>query len=146
MLIGLVMLVGMPSPPDTRSQHPGVCVHKWTGLARTRDRSQCVRLNLYVDIGGNKCRESEKWPPEQNEKEQREKKVETFLRYWIRYECAAQSLLMGTHGGPGRETGRRLAHARTHALTHRYAQRLYYPQAEHHELQGYTSMLIGWGV
>lgn len=53
---------------------------------------------------------------------------------------------MGTSGGPGRETGHRSTHTRTHSLTHANAHRLYYPQAEHHELQGYTSMLIGWGV
>lgn len=64
----------------------------------------------------------------------------------IRYECAPGSLLMGTSGGPGLETGHRLTHTLTHSHIHTNTQWLYYPQAEHHELQGYTSMLIGWGV
>lgn len=142
-------------PGHSRLEAQLVYVHRWKGIAETQGwgyektsvnaEKDCVSFILYIQIGlvlsctVGRRHEREEW--------QREWKSRMFISIGgIRYECAPWSLLMGTSGGPGRETGHRSTHTRTHSLTQANAHRLYYPQAEHHELQGYTSMLIGWGV
>lgn len=84
----------------------------------------------------------------EKQREDKQRKAKKFHQHWITNECAVRGLLMGTHGGPGLETGHRtLSHSHTHTNGRApNTQSLYYPEAEHHELQGYTSMLIGWGV
>lgn len=88
-----------------------------------------------------------KWTSKENEKQQWERVIKShFHQYWIRYDCAPWSLPHGNLWGTWLETGHCLVHIHTEIQSYTNTQRLYHPQAEHCELRGYTSMLIGWGL